>query len=397
MLAINGGNPIREKMLQYGKQTLDQSDKDAIMKVLDSNTYLTTGPWVAEFERKAREFCGATYALAVNSGTAALHCAMVSLDLQSTDEVIVTGLSFVASANCIVYCGATPIFCDIEEDTMNIDPTKIETLITERTKAIIAVDFAGQLCNYTELHKLAQKYSLKIIADAAHSFGISLDEKYVGTFADITTTSFHPVKNMTTCEGGMIFTDNEELFNKMKAFRQHGISRDYKEREKTCSHYYEMTSLGYNYRIPDVLCALGTNQLQKLPVWIKRRNEIAQAYDAAFTKLNSSLERKVVVPLTQKYPTAYHIYVIQLEGLDRDTIFRALKAEGIGTNVHYLPIYLHPYYKKNYQTKEGMLPVAEKVYEKIITLPLFPTLSEQDINDVIAAVDKVVRYYINCL
>jgi len=397
-LAINGGKPIRNTILQYGKQTIDETDKQAVLNVLEENKYLTTGPRVIEFENKVKEYCGAKYSCVVNSGTAALHIAVAALELKSSDEVIVTCLSFVASSNAVLYCGAKPVFCDIEEDTMNINPDKIEILINENTKAIIVVDFAGQPCDYHKIMPIVKKHNLVLIEDAAHSIGCQINscqnKPKVGSFADMTTFSFHPVKNITTCEGGMVLTNNEKFYNRMKIFRTHGITKDYKERENSASHYYEMITLGYNYRIPDLLCALGINQLKRLDKWISRRQSIAKMYDESFKEINH-----LMTPLTQKYESAYHIYVIKLNldnlKTDRNTIFKALKAEGIGVNVHYMPIHLHPYYKKNLKTYEGMMPVAEKVYKQIITLPIYPELRDQDIQDVIKAVKKVLYFYVN--
>lgn len=398
-LAIHGGKPIRNTVLQYGKQTIDNSDKKAVLSVLDENNFLTTGPKVIEFEDKCKEYCGAKYALAVNSATAALHCATHALNIGISDEVIVSGISFVASANCVVYCGATPIFCDIEEDTMNIDPEKIESLITNKTKAIITVDFAGQLCNYNKIKQIADKHNLTVIQDAAHSWGAQYNGKFVGNMSDITTLSFHPVKNMTTCEGGMVLTNNEELYKKMKMFRQHGINIDYKEREKTNQLSALMTNLGFNYRIPDILCALGISQLKRLDLWVERRNEIAKIYNTHIISLNKHFDDSIIIPLNQILPSAYHIYVIKLNlnklPVNRKTIFDALKAEGIGVNVHYLPIHLHPFYRDNFNTKIGQLPIAEMIYESIITLPLYPTMQENDIMDVINAIEKVISYYLH--
>jgi len=390
-LAINGGIPIRKNKLSYGRQTIDESDKQAVLDVLNENKYLTTGPRVTEFEDRVKEYCGVKYACAVNSGTAALHLAVHALDLKSTDEIIVTCLSFVASSNAIIYCGVKPVFCDIEEDTMNIDPDKIEVLINKNTKAIIVVDFAGQPCDYHKIIPIVKKYNLILIEDAAHSIGCQNKPK-VGSFADITTFSFHPVKNITTGEGGMAVTNNEKYYNRMKIFRTHGITRDYKDRENSASHYYEMEDLGFNYRIPDLLCALGINQLKKLDKFILRRQEIAQIYNKSFKNLN-----KYIKPLVSKYENAYHIYVIKLNlenlNCDRDTIFKALTAEGIGVNVHYMPIHLHPYYKKKLNTYEGMMPVAEKIYKQIITLPLYPSMNNNDINNVIDAVNKIISFF----
>ena len=393
-LAINGGKPVRSTPLQYGYQTIDESDKQAVLDVLNENKYLTTGPKVTEFEDKVKQYCGAKYACAVNSGTAALHLAVNALDLKSTDEVIVTCLSFVASSNAIVYCRVKPVFCDIEEDTMNIDPEKIEALINENTKAIVVVDFAGQPCDYHKIIPIVKKHKLVLIEDAAHSIGcqinICINNPKVGSFADITTFSFHPVKNITTCEGGMTVTNNKKYYERMKTFLTHGITRDYKDREKSASHYYEMVDLGYNYRIPDLLCALGISQLIKLDSFISRRQEIAKIYNEKLHSLN-----KYLVPLTQRFESAYHLYVIKLNlynlKTDRDTIFKALKAEGIGVNVHYMPIHLHPYYKNNFNTYEGMMPIAEKIYKQIITLPLYPLMTDTDINDVVQALPKIIN------
>lgn len=395
LLAINGGNPIRKNILQYGYQTIDESDKNAVLEVLNDNTFLTAGPKVSEFENKIKEYCDVKYACAVNSGTAALHLAVASLELKCTDEIIVTCMSFVASANAVVYCKGIPIFCDIEKETMNIDPFKIEKLITNNTRAILCVDFAGQPCNYNEISNICKKHNLYLIEDAAHSIGTFIDNEKkikVGAYADITTFSFHPVKNITTCEGGMVVTNNELLYNKMKNFGKHGINRDFKTRESTSSHYYEMTDLGYNYRIPDLLCALGINQLKKIDEFIHKRRAIAEIYNNNFSNYT-----KYFTYLTQNYESAYHIYIIKLnlENLtcDRDTIFKSLKMEGIGVNVHYMPIHQHPYYINNFNTYIGMCPEAEQVYKEIITLPIFPLMTKDDIDDVVKAVKKVINYY----
>jgi len=392
-LAINGGKPIRKNILNYGRQTIDESDKQAVLDVLNENKYLTTGPKVTEFENKVKQYCKVKYACAVNSGTAALHLAVYALNLKSTDEVIVSCLSFVASSNAILYCGAKPVFCDIDPDTMNIDPDKIESLINENTKAVIVVDFAGQPCDYHKIIPIIKRHNLVLIEDAAHSFGCQINscptKPKVGSFADITIFSFHPVKNITTGEGGMAVTNNEKYYKRMKTFLTHGITKDYKDREKNASHYYEMVDLGYNYRIPDILCALGISQMLKIDTFIKRRQEIANIYDENFKSLNNFL-----VPLKQQFESAYHIYVIKLNlnnlKTDRDTIFKALKAEGIGVNVHYMPIHLHPYYKNKLGTFEGMMPVAENVYKQIITLPIFPLMTKKDIEDVINGIKKII-------
>ena len=395
-LAINGGTPIRENLLQYGKQTIDELDKNAVLKVLEENTYLTTGPKVLEFEDCIKRYCDISYAIAVNSGTAALHCAINSLNLRKTDEIIVTTMSFVATANVILYCNLKPIFCDIDKDTLNIDIDKIEGLVTNNTKAIIVVDFAGQPCNYNKILEIVRKHKLYLIEDAAHSIGgwitLSSHKRQIGSYADITTFSFHPVKNITTCEGGMAVTNNKNLYERMKLFRTHGITRTNFEQINKASYHYEMQELGFNYRIPDLLCALGISQLEKLDVFVKRRQEIAAIYDKKLQIMNEYL-----VPLKQKLKSVYHIYVVKLklENLlvDRDKIFEALKSEGIGVNVHYMPIHMQPYYIKSLQTYMGMLPMAERVYNQILTIPLFPELTENDILDVVNALNKVINVY----
>lgn len=364
---------IRSTMLPYGKQTIDKHDINAVIKVLEEDNFLTTGPLVDKFEQLVCEKFNIKYAVAVSNGTAALHCAMIALNLNKEDEIIVTCLSFAASSNCVLYCGAKPIFCDIEEGTMNIDPNKIEALITSHTKALIVVDFAGQLCDYSKIKGICNKYNLVLIRDAAHSFGIQEE----GNVSDLTTFSFHPVKNITTGEGGMIVTNNPEYYDKLKMARNHGIDVDYKKRRL---YEYDITSLGYNYRLTDIQCALGISQMDKLDSFIKKRRYIAHKYNEAFEEMKDKLE-----PLAQKFNTTYHIYVIKLKNCNRDEVFQKLKAKNIGVNVHYKPIYLHTLYQ-NLGYEKGLCPVAEDIYQRIITLPLFPKMSDKDINNVVNAI-----------
>jgi perosamine synthetase len=377
-------------MIPYGKQTLEGDDIEAVLEVLKENTYLTTGPRVSQFEKKVCDYIGCSYGVAVNSGTAALHCATFVAGIQKDDEVIVPAISFVASANCVLYQGGKPVFCDIDPQTLNMDVSKIEGLITEKTKAIIMVDMCGQPCHYDEIRELCNQYNLILIQDAAHSLGGSYKGQKVGSYADITCLSFHPVKNITTCEGGMMVTNNEIYYKKAKGFISHGISRDFKEREKANSHYYEMTSLGFNYRIPDLLCALGISQMDKLDRFIQKRNEIAKKYDHFFEQYKDLVE-----PLKNHYECAYHIYVVKLNtekiGKSRDEVFKELKEAGIGVNVHYMPIYLHPYYQElGYQ--KGLCPESEKVYEQMITLPIFPLLKDEEIEYVC---EKIINILYN--
>ncbi len=375
-------------MIPYGKQTIEKTDIDAVLKVFEENEMLTTGKYVPEFEKKVCEYIGVKYGLAVNSGTAALHLATFALDIKEGDEVIVPAISFVASANCVLYQKGTPVFCDVNQETMCIDHTKIEKLITDKTKAIVIVDMCGQPCDYDEIKEIADRHNLKIIQDAAHSIGAVYKDRKVGSYADITILSFHPVKTITTCEGGMMITNNETYYKRAQAFRTHGISRDFKEREKQNTHYYEMQHLGFNYRISDVLCALGISQLARLDEFVFRRNQIARLYDELFVNIKDK-----VTPIVNKYISAYHIYVLKFNiksiGKTRDEIFKELKGKGVGVNVHYMPIYLHPYYEE-LGYKKGLCPVAEEIYEQIITLPIYPLLTDDQVKYVYEKVVEVV-------
>lgn len=372
--------------IPYGKQTIDDDDIESIINVLQDNKFLTTGPKIQEFEDKISNFTNMKYSVVVSNGTAALHSAIHAIDIKKNDEIIVTTLSFIASANCILYCNAVPIFCDINKETMNIDENKIENLITNKTRAIICVDFAGQLCNYDKIYTIAKKYNLIIIQDAAHSFGVT-ENKY----ADLITSSFHPVKNITTGEGGVILTNNERYASKLKQFRNHGIDNDYNNRYL---HYYDMTNLGYNYRLTDIQCALGISQLNKIDKWIKKRQNIANIYK---NEINNSELKNFIKPLKIINKCAYHIFVIKLKNLNkynynRDEIYKKIIENNIGVNVHYKPIHLHTYYIKNLNTYVGQCPVAEKIYKKILTLPLYPTLTNDNINYII----KILKNIFEC-
>jgi len=374
------------KMIPYGRQTIDNDDIQASIKVLQENEMLTTGKYVSKFEQDMCNYVGCKYGIAVNSGTAALHLATFATNIQENDEIIVPAISFVASANCVLYERGKPVFCDIDE-TMCLDVKKIESLITSKTKAIVCVDMCGQACNYDDIKLIADKYNLIIIQDAAHSIGGRYKEKKIGSFSDITCFSFHPVKNITTCEGGMMVTNSEIFYKRALAFRTHGICNDFREREKTNSHYYEMHNLGYNYRIPDILCALGSEQLKKLDHFVEKRNQIADQYNKFFLNYSELLEP--IKCLDCNY-SAYHIYVIRIKTKNRDQIFKLLKEKEIGVNVHYMPIYLHPYYQK-LGYKKGICPNAENVYKQIITLPIFPLLSYEQVNLICHQVVQVLK------
>jgi perosamine synthetase len=379
-------------MIPYGRQSIDDDDIKAVIDVLSSD-WLTTGPKISEFEQKFTDMVNAEEAVAVSNGTAALHTAMYALGIHTGDEVIVPTMTFAATANCVVFQGATPIFTDVDPDTLLIDPDKIEEKITPRTRAIIAVDYAGQPCDYDRLCEIANRNHLAIVDDACHSLGGYYKNRPVGTLGQVNTFSFHPVKNITTGEGGMITTDNPELAKRMRLFRNHGINTDHRQREEQGSWFYEMVDLGYNYRLTDIQCALGISQLKHLPDWISRRQEIAKQYDAAFAGMPEIMPLGVRKDVSH----AYHLYVIRLNPerihTDRATIFKALRAEGLGVNVHYIPVHLHPFYQQKLGTKRGMCPIAEKAYEEILSIPIFPNMNEKEVNDVIIAVQKVISAF----
>jgi perosamine synthetase len=392
LLAIDGGTPVRSNILPYGHQQIDEADIEAVVQVLRSD-WLTTGPTVIEFERAFADFVGVKEAVAVSNGTGALHAAMYALNIGAGDEVIVPTMTFAASANCAVFQGGTPIFVDVDPTTLLLDPARIEANITPRTKAIIAVDYTGQPCDYDALQVIADQYGLALVDDACHALGGRYKGRSVGTLAELNTFSLHPVKHITTGEGGVITTNQGELARRMRLFRNHGITSDHRQREMTGSWVYEMIDLGYNYRLTDIQCALGLSQLSRLPGWIARRQAIAQQYNTAFTDMPA------VIPLAQRSDVshAYHLYIIQLNleqlRVNRATIFKALRAEGIGVNVHYIPVHLHPFYRQRFGTGPGDCPVAEAAYERLITLPIFPAMSDKDIDDVIMACYKVLQVY----
>ena len=391
-LAIDGGMPVRQTLLPYGRQSVDETDIRSVVEVLRSE-WLTTGPKVGEFEREFARAVGAREAVAVSSGTAALHAAMHALGIGSGDEVIVPAMTFAASANCVVYQRATPVFADVEPNDLLIDVEDVEAKITPRTRAIIAVDYAGQPCDYNRLYSVARDHNLALVADACHSLGGIYQGRSVGTLGDLNVFSLHPVKAMTTGEGGIITTQDSEAARRMRSFRNHGVNSDHFQRDKQGSWFYEMTELGYNYRLNDVQCALGLSQLQKLPDWIARRRAIAHSYDQAFA---DAAEFQPLLA-AEDAESAYHLYVIRLNlaGLraDRAEVFAALRAEGIGVNVHYVPVHLHPFYRRRFGTYPGLCPTAEAVYQQILSLPIFPSMSDQDVDDVIEALWKVVNAY----
>jgi len=384
-LAIEGGVPVRSDFLPYGHQWLDEDDIASVVEVLRTN-WITQGPKVDEFERKIAEYCGTKYAVAVSSGTAALHAACAVAGISPGDEAITTPITFPAIANAIVYCGGKPVFADVTEDTLNIDPYEIQKRLSSKTKAILPVDFAGHPADLDEIKAIAKEKELIIIEDACHALGAEYKGRKIGSLADMSVFSFHPVKHITTGEGGMIVTNNGEFYQKLKTFRHHGIVH----KPDISPWYYEILQPGQNFRITDFQCALGLSQMNKLDYFIQRRREIAARYNEAFSKM-----AEIITPAEEDFVKAvYHIYVIQLleEKLrvGRKEIFEALRAENIGVNVHYIPVHLHPFYQREFGYKKGDYPRAERYYQRAITLPIFPQMGDGDTEDVIKAVRKVI-------
>jgi perosamine synthetase len=371
-------------MIPYGRQSIDEDDIRAVVETLRSD-YLTTGPKVAEFEAALAQVVGAEHGVAVNSGTAALHAAVVAAGIGPGDEVIVPPITFAASSNAVIYAGGTPVFADVSPDTLLLNPAAAAAKVSPRTKAIIAVDYAGQPCDYDALRALCASRNLTLIADGCHALGATWRGRPVGSIADLTCFSFHPVKHLTTGEGGMVLTDNPEFAATMRRFRNHGISTDYRQREAQGAWFYEMTSLGWNYRITDFQCALGISQLRKQPAWLARRRQIAAHYDNAFANFAP------VQPLVNAPEAfhAFHLYVVRVPG--RDRVFRELRTRGIGVNVHYVPVHLHPFYRERFGTGPGLCPVAEAAYAEILSLPMFPMLTDAQAEEVAVAVKDVLR------
>ncbi|MBI4270635.1 MAG: UDP-4-amino-4,6-dideoxy-N-acetyl-beta-L-altrosamine transaminase [Candidatus Rokubacteria bacterium] len=378
-------------MLPYGRQELDEADVAAVVESLRSD-WLTTGPRVAEFERRVAERVGVRHAVAVSSGTAALHAAAFAAGLGPGDEAIVPPLTFAATANAVLYQGATPVFADVLPDTLTLDPARVREQLTARTRAIVAVDFAGHPADLDELRALARTQGLALLDDAAHALGAEYRGRPVGGRADLTTFSFHPVKHVTTGEGGMVVTDDAALAERVARFRNHGITTGHAERFQSGEWFYEMVDLGFNYRLTDVQCALGLSQLDKLDRFLARRAAIAARYREALGRL-PGVALQTVAPDVRH---AWHIFPLLLDldrlAADRRAIFTALRAEGIGVNVHYIPVYWHPYYQRLGYPK-GLCPVAERAYERLLTLPLFPAMEDRDVEDVVTAVRRVITHY----
>lgn len=359
-------------MIPYGKQTIEQDDIQAVVDVLKSD-FLTTGPKIAEFEQTVADYVGAKYAVAISNGTSALHAACFAAGIEPGDEVITTPLTFAASANCVLYCGGTPVFADVDPKTYNIDPEDIQRKITDRTKAIIAVHLAGQPCDMDAIHSIAREHGLIVIEDGAHALGSVYKGKKVGSMSDMTTFSFHPVKPITTGEGGMIVTDNEDFYKKMILFRSHGITRDDSMMTRNDGPwFYQQFNLGYNYRITDIQCALGCSQMKKLDRFLARRKEIVARYNEAFADCDN-----IITPYQlSDTESGWHLYIVQMKKCDRRQVFENMREKGIGVNVHYIPVYMHPYYQEHgYENVH--CANAEEIYSHIISLPLYPGLTSE--------------------
>lgn len=370
---------MHKNILPYGRQIVDGEDIRNVENVLRSDM-LTTGPQVEKFENAVCGYTGAKHGVAVSNGTAALHAAMFALGIGEDDEVIVPPMTFAATSNCVLYQKGKPVFADVDAGTLLIDPASVEKKITPRAKAIIAVDYAGQPCDWDALRRIADKHKLGLVADSCHALGAAYKGQKVGTLADISCFSFHPVKHITTGEGGMSLTNDETLAKKMRMFRGHGIESTAAQREVSGQWHYEMTELGYNYRLTDFQCALGFSQLQKLDQWLARRRELADLY-ASMLADEKYASRMRPLDLLQQVDHAWHLYVIRHK--ERDKAFKRLRDAGILANVHYVPVHLHPYYRRNLGTGEGMCPVAEEAYKEILTLPLWPGMKNEDVERVV--------------
>lgn len=399
-LAINGGTPVRKEKIYYGRQWIDEEDIASVSDVLRSD-FITCGPKVTQLEQELCALTGAKYCVAVNSGTSALHCATIAAGLKAGDELITTPLTFAASANSALYVGATPVFADVNPDTYNIDPESIRRNLTERTRAIVAVDFTGQVVQVDEIKAICkeaeEKYGHKVffIEDAAHSIGTKYKEKPVGSMAGMTCLSFHPVKTVTGGEGGAILTNDEDLYKKLVLAHTHGITHEEEQMEGAPHEgpwYYEMISLGYNYRLTDFQAALISSQLKKIDGFIARRKEIVKKYNEAFSAMPELIVQKEI----KESDSCRHLYILRLNldklACTRREFFDAMSAENVQCQVHYVPVYWFPYYQ-HLGYKKGLCPRAEEVYKGIMSIPLYPKMSDADVEDVIHAVKKIIENY----
>jgi len=391
-LAIHGGPPVRKTFLPYGHQSIDEADIQAVVDTLRSD-WLTTGPRVAEFEEAFAVRTGARHAVSFSSGTAALHAAAFTAGLEAGDEAITSPFTFVATSNCVLYQNAVPVFADVSPDTLNLDPDLVANRVTSQTRAILPVDYAGHPADMTPIMELAERRGLVVIEDASHALGAEYKGRPVGSVAHMTVFSFHPVKHITTGEGGMVTTGNPKFAETLRRFRNHGISSDARQRQSAGQWHYEMVLLGFNYRLTDIACALGIQQLKKLDANLLRRRQIAERYGAAFREIPELISPAV----RDEVNPAWHLYPIRLNRgklkTDRGQVFQALRAENIGVNVHYIPVHRHPYYSERFGYRGGEYPVAEDAYDRLISLPMFHGMTDEDVDDVIRAVNKVVSHF----
>lgn len=393
-LAIEGGNPVRQTKLYYGHQWIDEDDIAAVETVLRSD-YLTCGPVGEQAVKDLCAYTGAKYGVLLNSDTSALHCACIAAGVGPGDEVITTPLTFAASANCALYCGGRPVFADVDSETYEIDPKSIEANITPHTKAVIAVDYTGAVVNIKEIRRICDEHHLVFIEDAAHSIGSKYDGQKVGTLADMTCFSFHPVKTITAGEGGAVVTGNVDYYEKVLLAHAHGITHDKNQMEGSPHEgpwYYEQLSLGYNYRMTDIQAALLSSQLKKLDRFGERRQEIVKRYNEAFSQMPELIVQKEY-PESDSYR---HLYILRLN-LNRLTctrreFFDALVAENIVPQIHYVPVYWFPFYQ-HMGYKNGLCPNAEEIYSTIMSIPLYPKMTDEDAADVIRGVKKVVGHF----
>jgi len=387
-LALYGGQPVRDTWLPYGHHTIDEEDITAVVDVLRSD-WITQGPKIEKFERAVADYCDAKFGVAFSSGTAALHASCRVAGLEPGDEAITTPLTFIATANAVVYCGAKPVFADIDSDTLNIDPAAVERQITPKTKVVIPVDFAGCPADLDPILFLAKKNNLIVVEDACHALGAEFKERKIGSISHITVLSFHPVKHITTGEGGMVLTDDKMFAERLRKLRHHGII--YNDSQKPWQ--YEISDLGYNYRLSDIHCALGISQLHKLDGQLSRRHEIAEHYRQAFFGLKGIS----LPPIRADVKHGWHLFIALLNldklTVDRDCILEALRAENIGTTLHYSLVHFHLLYKERFGFTEGTCPVAEAKSPRMITLPLFSSMTDKDVRDVIDALVKVLEHY----
>ena len=380
---------MTQRFIPYGRQWIDEADINAVGNVLRSD-WITQGPTIELFESEVGRMVSATYSIVLANGTAALHAVCFAIGISPGDEVIVPTLTFAASANCVLYCGGKPVLCDIDPATLTIDVAQVERAITKKTKAIIAVDFAGHPAHWNQLRALAKKRKIVLVADSAHALGARYKNKPVGSLADLTIFSFHPVKAITTAEGGMVVTNRKKFADKIRIFRNHGIRKPTRHQAPDTMHpswYQEMVELGYNYRITDMQAALGLSQLKKLEKFVSRRREIARQYINAFKKID-----EIILPPNQPWAEhAWHLFTVQLKTKNRDFMYDQLKKKGVGTQVHYVPIHLQPYYQKRFGFRKGDFPRSEEYYARCLSIPLFPAMTDQQTKRVITAMIAEIR------